>query len=319
MKNLPKVLLFGWLAAPQAFGGPLTSVLTISSDGTDTATANVPFNAKIRVFDSEFPNAMLHFHPMHLKPMHLIVVSEDLKTFAHLHPEQTSQHQGKFSIGLNQASADPDNIDAATAVSIPGRYFLYNETMPMGFSMTTLPLELKAEGPQRELEPLVLDPMNEQGEILKDIDGYRVRLRVETFIHCNSLSVAFDGHFQVWDPALSTFADITDLEPWLASFAHTVMISDVGTTAAEKFFYHLHATYPLADDPNSLRGPDVELGMHNHISMAEGVFKAWVQFKHRGAVHTFPFVMKIATPAPEEPGFEGPTDRSFAAESQLCL
>jgi hypothetical protein len=313
MKNLPKIILFGWLAAPQAFGGPLASVLTINSQEAGTATASEPFEAKIKVFDSEAPNAMMMFHPMHEKPMHLIVVSEDLKTFAHLHPHQASEHVGKFSIGINQPDADPDNADAATAVVLPGRYFLFNETMPMGYSMTTLPLDLKAEGPQRALEPLVLDPMNDQGEIVKDVDGYRVRLKVAPYFHCNALSIGFDAHLQIWDEALKDFVDIHDLEPWLASFSHLVMISEDGTTAAEKRFHHVHAVFPLTDDPQSERGPDVQLGMHNHTSLIEGVFKSWLQFKHHGAVRTIPFVLKVVAPEPEGPVL------SFSRGNQFCF
>ena len=313
MKNLPKVILFGWLVIPQAYGGDLASVLSIGGQETNIVVAGEPFEAKIKVFDAETPNGMLHFHPMHEKAMHLIVVSEDLTSFAHLHPRQVSEHLGKFTIGLNQTSADPDNVDATTAVALPGNYLLFNETMPMGFSMTTLPLDLTATGPARALQPLVLDPISDAGIIVKEIDGYRVRFKVTPFFHCNSLTVAFDAHFQVWDVASNDYVDITDLEPWLTSFAHTVMISEHGKMAAEKSFYHVHAVYPLTDDPNSERGPDVALGMHNHVSMNEGVFKTWLQFKHRGLVHTIPFVLNIVAPP-----MDGPV-LTFSQGSEFCL
>jgi hypothetical protein len=309
------LLVFGLISIPPVFGGDLASDLTISANGNPTANAGEPFEAKIKVYDQANPNGMLHFHAMHEKPMHLIIVSDDLKTFAHVHPGQISEHMGKFTIGLNQPGLDPDNLDAIRAVPEAGRYYLYNETMPMGFSMTTLSQELKTSGVPREPEPLVLDPLTEDGAILKAVDDYQIKVVVEPFYHCNALTLELTVHFQQVDPATGDAKDVNNLEPWLSSFSHAVMISEAGNSAAEKKFYHIHAVYPLPDDPNGPKGPLVRLGLHNHSPLAEGVYKTWLQFKHNDGVHTLPLTFALKAPPPEFPLARS----SRSIESELCI
>ncbi|MGZ3745136.1 MAG: hypothetical protein ACXWRA_15230, partial [Pseudobdellovibrionaceae bacterium] len=64
----------------------------------------------------------------------------------------------------------------------------------------------------------------------------------------------------------------------------------------EKKFLHLHAVWPLVDDPNTERGPYLRVGSDSHAPMREGVFKAWLQFKHLDQVQTIPFVIELKAP-----------------------
>jgi hypothetical protein len=282
--------------APAATAALKAQVL-INDEDTSVMQASAPTNLKIEFYDDESNSPLHHFHPMHEKPLHLIVIREDLSTFAHLHPSQLSEHLGLFGIDLNQATEDAYNVDAVKAVPLPGTYFLFAETMPMGYSMTTLPLSLQAQGPSLAPQEISKpDPVAADGKIHKIFGDYQIHLKVKTYPHCGTFSVLLDMKVQKKNPQTFQFEDVTDIEPWLSSFAHTVMVSLDGNTAETKQFIHLHAVWPLADDPETERGPHLRVGSDNHGPLSAGLFKAWVQFKHQGQVHTFPFVLDIPDP-----------------------
>ena len=58
-----------------------------------------------------------------------------------------------------------------------------------------------------------------------------------------------------------------------------------------------NATWPLADDPETERGPSLELNAHNHSLMREGAYKTWLQLRHQGKVLSAPFTLDIRAPA----------------------
>jgi hypothetical protein len=233
---------------------------------------------------------------MHEKEMHLILISEDLESFAHLHPQHLSDHIGIFGIDLNQPTQDPYNLDAISAVKRPGPYFLFAESMPMGFSMTTLPLDFRASGVATQKKPLKIDPVSSDGFIYKNFNDYQVKLKVNTYPHCGNFAALLEMELKHLDPLSQTYLDVTDLQPWLSSFGHTIMLSEQGTIAKEKKFIHLHAVWPLVDDPETERGPYLRVASDSHAPMTEGIFKIWVQFKHHDQVQTIPFVVEIKAP-----------------------
>ncbi len=73
----------------------------------------------------------------HEKMNHTIIVSKDLETFAHIHPEQ--QKAGEFLVAVNsQKALEQDNLDAAQAVTKPGTFFIFSEVVPVFNNQITL-------------------------------------------------------------------------------------------------------------------------------------------------------------------------------------
>ncbi len=291
------------LLASQCSFGALAAQLFINDEETSVMTAGAPANLKIDFFNTESSDPLHHFHPMHEKEVHLILVSEDLDSFSHLHPMKLSEHLGIFGVDLNLPTTDPYNLDSSSAVMKAGGYFVFAESMPMGFSMTTIPLSLTASGSRDQNKPLMLDLKSPDGFIYKTFEDYVVKLKVKTYPHCGTFSALLEMDLQKKDPVTQTLVDVTDIEPWLNSFAHTVMVSEQGTTATEKHFIHLHAVWPLVDDPETERGPYIRMASDSHVPMREGIYKIWFQFKHQGKVHTIPFVIDIKAPV-IPPGIE---------------
>lgn len=300
MIKLKILLLLSILQFASPSLGALAAQMFLNNEETSVMSAGEPVNLKIEISDTESAEQVHHFHPMHEKPMHLIIVSEDLESFSHLHPIQIREHLGIFGIDLNQPTTDSYNLDAATAVPKSGEYFVFAESMPMEFSMTTLPLSLTAVGPRPEKKPLLPDPIDTDGFIYKLYHDYRIQLQSETYYHCGTFSALLNITLQHLDPKTGSYVDLTDLDTWLNSFGHAIMISENGNTAQEKRFVHLHAVWPLVDDPENERGPSLRLATDNHNPMTEGMYKIWLQFKHRGQVQTIPFVINIKAPPVEE-------------------
>lgn len=263
--------------------------------------AGQPTDWMLEIYDPNSPEPIHHFHPMHEKEVHLIVVSEDLASFAHIHPIPRGNHLGLFEIRVNEASSDPDNIDTLQAVQLSGRYFLFSEAMPMGMNMVTLPLDVTAEGKERQLQPLVVSALDKTGKVTQLSGDYRVTFQPEYYLHCNVYALKLNALIERRDTTQATgYSPVTDLEPWLASYGHAILVSEQGNSAQTKKMLHLHSVWPLLNDPDSPHGPDVELALETHNGpMVSGVYKIWLQFKHLGKVLTVPVALNVQLPKPK--------------------
>ena len=278
-------------AAPQ-----IRARLFVDYEEGASMKAGAPSDWVVEIYDPDSPEAIHHFHVMHEKEIHLLVVSEDLSHFVHLHPAPLGNHTGLFGITVNQLSPDVDTFDAVSAVPFAGRYFVYAEAMPMGFQMLNLPMNLQVDGQARIPEPFVVDPISPEGAIVKEQDGYRISVVPKPFLHCNRLSVILKARLESLTPG-GSYESVQDLSTWLGSYGHAVMISQQGETAEAKTVRHLHAVWPLPDDPDGERGPEIEISAENHGPFAEGVYRAWIQLKHRGRVLTFPVTFELKLPS----------------------
>jgi hypothetical protein len=277
----------------------LSAHMEVSGGNTENGrvTAGQPADLMLHFYDPASTEPLHHFHPMHGKPLHLIIVRDDLSTFAHLHPVAMGEHHPMFDMMLNQSSDDPDNFDAVRAIPEAGRYFLFAEAMPMGYSMTTVPGQLEADGTDAPRVPFTLDPIDENGFIQKDVGNYHLRLAIETYPECGTFSVMLRVLLQ--QRIDGELKPVLDVEPWLEAFGHAILVSTAGDTADTKVFSHLHAVWPLPDDPTGPRGPDLELTSDNHMPMRAGTYKLWVQMKHAGTVMTVPFGVDLVEPPPQ--------------------
>jgi heavy metal-binding protein len=159
---------------------------------------------------------------VHEKLLHLIVVSEDLSWFDHLHPER--QEDGRFRLTCR--------------FPVGGRYTLFHDFTPATVGMQVVPVELTVQGRSRAPVPLEVDD-----RAPKRVHGYQVKLT-----H-SALAPDLGCGFAFW---LSRGGrPVTDLEPFLGAMGHLVIVSQ-----DRQAYIHSH---PL--DPNATRGPVVEFGM----------------------------------------------------------
>jgi hypothetical protein len=155
----------------------------------------------------------------HDKKMHFIVVSRDLGTFHHLHPELTGE--GVWSVKLNLPSA--------------GAYRAFADFTPTGGEALTLGADLLVAG---DYTP---KPLPETGRTT-EVDGYEVTLAGDVTPGRSSkltLTVSKDGK------------PVTDLQPYLGAYGHLVALR-----GGDLAYLHVHPDGEPGDGKTQA-GPEI--------------------------------------------------------------
>jgi hypothetical protein len=155
--------------------------------------------------------AVTGFDTRHEKDLHLVVTSDDLASYQHLHP--TLAADGTWSTNL--------------ALPRAGGYRAYADFAAAGAAPMTLTARLTAAG---QLSP---QPLPEPATSAV-VDMYEVRLNGEVSAGSESelsFRVARDG------------APVTDLEPYLGAYGHLVAIR-----ASDGAYLHVHPTEASSPD-----------------------------------------------------------------------
>ncbi len=209
----------------------------------------------------------------HEKKIHLIVVSDDLSYFEHIHPE--FQADGSYQVKVLGKS---DNYREGagkneTRFGHGGNYVLFADYKPTGGVHQVEKVPLKISGPAK---PVVVF----KGEKLSGVSGnYTVSLQptggkfiTGTQMHITA-AVTKDGQ-QV---------DANSLENYLGAKAHMVVLS-----LDDKEYLHVH--------------PGVEDGKFDlHTTFKKpGIYRGWIQFQADGTVHTIDFTMNVVRGSAEE-------------------
>ncbi len=224
---------------------------------------------------------------VHEKPMHLLVVSNDLVEFNHLHPEP--QADGSLKV----THTFPNG----------GAYKLYADFTPPNASQIVDRLDINVAGDApRERAALVVD------KTTKNVDGLRVTMRPDKQLRAGEELML---NFAVADAR--TGKPATDLQSYLGALAHFVIISEDTTD-----FLHAHPmtkeemseaggahggmdhdAKPHAHDAAEMReeakegASPSEVAAHTTFPRA-GLYKVWAQFQRGGRVITVPYVVRVA-------------------------
>lgn len=218
-----------------------------------------------KVIDNE--NEAVALDLQHEKKIHLIVVSNDLSYFEHIHPDY--QADGSYQIKLLGTGQNYSNGPGKneTRFENGGDYFLFADYKPTGGSHQVEKVPVKVNGASKAPVSFKADKLSGTS------DNYSVTLNVTggKFITGSQLHIAGtvlkDGK-QI---------DATTLENYLGAKAHMVVIS-----MDEKEYLHVH--------------PDVADGKFdlNTTFKKPGIYRGWIQFQSEGKVHTIDFTMNIA-------------------------
>jgi plastocyanin len=221
---------------------------------------------------------------VHEKPLHLLIVSEDLAEFYHIHPEM--------------------QVDDSYAVrhTFPngGRYRLYADYTPPGSGMIVDQFNLRVDGPERPRARLVPDT-----RLIKAANGLRVELSSDAPLQAGKNLMV---EFALTDER--TAKPVNNLQLYLGALGHFVIIS-------EDLHDFIHA-HPL--DTGEVFDPsqDPSLHVHDPAQLARklvgsspsevsayvnfpraGMYKLWAQFQRDGRVINVPFVLDVAAGEPE--------------------
>ena len=238
---------------------------------SDSVKANEPveLNFAIKKGNGEI---IKDFEIVHEKLFHLLIVSDDLKEFYHIHPE--FQPDGTFKISF----AFPNG----------GYYRLFADLTPKGNSQIVKNFTQIVVGNERAKEPLKIDDKFE-----KTVDGLRVVMNPDAVLE-NGKELMLE--FQVFDA--QTNQPVKDLENYLGAKAHFVVISQ-----DLEEFVHAH---PMSADnvkdaehkhdakEEKLNGADAQSIVSAHISFPKpAIYRVFAQFQRAGKVTTVPFTVEV--------------------------
>jgi heavy metal-binding protein len=208
------------------------------------------------------------FATVHEKQFHLFVVSHDLEYYDHIHPEM--QADGSWAID----------------VTLPkrGYYKLFSDFLPLGGTPQVIP-QLLATGDAGDLE-------SARGRLVPDES-----LRKTAGSMTVSLTLPPDGLVAGRDETLlyhvtdaNTGQAVTNLEPYLAAYGHTLVLSEDTLE-----YVHAHPVELLPDNVSAAAGgPNLTF---KALLPKPGRYRLWTQLKRGGVVTTVRFTVTAASPA----------------------
>jgi hypothetical protein len=195
------------------------------------------------------------FETFQEKLMHLIVVSDDLQVFQHLHP--TYKENGRFEVEANFPQ--------------PGSYTLFSDYKPAGQAERVSILKTKVAGKSPSAPTIDLNRTKTVGDTQVNLTFSQPAIEAGQEIHLvfNLLNSADNQ-------------PVKDLQPYLGERGHLVIIKHSSPLTAADYI-HAHA---LKDTPDG--------EVHFVTSFPKpGKYKLWGQFDRAGKIVTADFWVNV--------------------------
>ncbi|BAZ86200.1 hypothetical protein [Dolichospermum compactum] len=215
---------------------------------------NQPINLVIDIQDTT-GKPVNKFDIFQEKIMHLIVVSDDLRSFAHIHPEY--KENGRFEVTANLPES--------------GNYTFFSDYKPAGDKENISLMNMTIPG----TVPL---PKNlEKFSKTKTISDTKVNLNIsEKNIKAGqAVTLSFDLKDQ-------KNQSIKDLQPYLGEKGHLVIIKSSSPLTTSDYI-HAHAMKDSADG---------KVEFHTQFPKP-GTYKMWMQFNRNGQIKTADFWVNV--------------------------
>lgn len=218
-------------------------------------TANQPVNLAIDIQDTA-GKSVTEFDVFQEKLMHLIIVSDDLQFFSHLHPNYKENGQFEIEASFPQA----------------GNYTLFADYKPQGETERVSILKTSVFGTK--------SPSSEPDLTRTKIsDNTKVNL---SFSNSENIKVGEEVtlRFDLQDAATNQAA--SDLQPYLGEMAHLVIVKQ-SPSLTETDYLHAHAM------------PSTSPGQVDFMTRfpEPGNYKMWVQFNRNGKIITSDFWVNV--------------------------
>jgi hypothetical protein len=222
--------------------------------------ATLSFTPKVKGNES----ALVPLDLVHEKKMHVILVSDDLSTFNHIHPEYTATGSydlkvlGKSDKFTNGRGYNETRFDAG------GKYWIFTDYKPSGGLNQVNKTEVNVDGTTAKSVAYT----NEKRTVRTD--GYDI--------------VLGEGGLKAGSPAQVSISITkggktvtpTMIENYLGAKAHVIMLE---TTTKE--FIHTHPE------------PQGDTLLIETTFARPGTYRGWLQFQTDGVVHTADFVLIV--------------------------
>lgn len=228
------------------------------------AIAGRPFHVRLTVREPKTKAPVTQFVEVHEKRFHMFVISEDLEHYSHVHPEQLAD--GSWAIDVT--------------VPRPGCYKIYADFLPQGGSPQVITRDLITAGhtddhasPAATLTP---DP------VLRETVG---PLSVALTLPPSGLVAGREVTLTYRITDAKTGAPITDLEPYLGAWGHSLLLSEDMT--------HVVHAHPVEHVPHAgpkTGGPTLTF---KAVLPEPGTYRIWTQLQRGGSIETAVFTIAV--------------------------
>jgi hypothetical protein len=229
----------------------------------------VPARLRLTVREPATRAVVRDFVEVHEKRYHLFVISQDLGYYDHVHPVQ--QDDGSYIADITLPRA--------------GYYKLYSDFLPLGATPQVVPSVLVTAGFSGDLASMI-------PHLVPDATPTRTAsdMRVSLTLPTDGLAAGRDEKLRYHVVDALTGAPVTDLEPYLAAFGHTLVLSE-----DTLHYVHAHPIELLPEGGGPVRGgPDLTF---KALLPRPGRYRLWTQLKRRGVVSTVAFTVDVKSPA----------------------
>jgi hypothetical protein len=233
-----------------------------------TPQAGKPTHLSLVITEQKVGEPIKQFDIIHDKLMHLIIVnSEDLSHFAHIHPRLDKQ-TGIFHITHTFAKA--------------GKYKMWIDVKPKGGIQILTAFAFNVEGQPVHSPATIAHEQTQVKNVVADGQNYQVTLNCqpERLVAGRDVKMTFEIRDTNGKP-------ISNLEPLMAAGGHCVIID-----AGAQEFLHVHPAEEV-DNPASWRGGPSVSFLANFPK--PGLYRAWGQFQHEGRLLTADFTFEVVT------------------------
>ncbi len=215
---------------------------------------NQPINLVIDIQDAT-GKPVNKFDIFQEKIMHLIVVSDDLRSFDHIHPEY--KENGRFEVTANFPES--------------GSYTLFSDYKPAGNKEIVSLMNITIPG----AVPL---PKNlEKFTKTKTISDTKVNLNISA----PKIKAGQDINL-IFDLKDNKNQPIKDLQPYLGEKGHLVIIKSSSPLTSSDYI-HAHAMKNTTDE---------KIEFHTKFPKS-GTYKMWMQFNRNGKIKTADFWVNV--------------------------
>ena len=219
-------------------------------------------------------NALIEkFEVVHDRKYHLFVISQDMEYFEHIHPEQRADGTWTIDVTLPK----------------PGYYKVLSDFLPTGGSTQFIARPLVTAGYAGDLlgdsARLVPDTV-----LKKSVEDLTAEVSFDPPVFVAGLY----GHLNFRLSNTATGKPVTDLQPYLGAFGHTLIMSEDMVDYVHSHPIDISATdesgpkqfmLPADVDPDTQRGgPEVTF---EGLMPKPGRYRAWTQFLRNGKLYTF--------------------------------